>query len=105
MNIFWKRTLLRKIIKKKSWPFGAFFVSLGHQITNQKNQNMKAFNGIISIVLGLVALYLFIVSKTDQDVIIGFMTLLGSIIFILFMMMEERNEEISKLKEILFNKR
>jgi hypothetical protein len=54
---------------------------------------MKLFNGIISIALGLTSLYLmFINAKTDQDFIIGFGVMLMSIIFILFMMMEERNE-------------
>ena len=60
---------------------------------------MKAFNGIISIALGLTSLYLmFINAKTDQDFIIGFVVLMASIIFLLFMMMEERNEEISELR-------
>jgi hypothetical protein len=60
---------------------------------------MKLFNGIISIALGLTSLYLmFINAKTDQDFIIGFVVLMASIIFLLFMMMEERNEEISELR-------
>jgi uncharacterized membrane protein HdeD (DUF308 family) len=63
---------------------------------------MKTFNGIISIVLGLAALYLIMTSTTDKEVIMGFMTLLMSIIFMLFMLMEERNEEISKLRQIIF---
>jgi hypothetical protein len=60
---------------------------------------MKAFNGIISILLGLTSLYLmFINAKTDQDIIVGFVVLLGAIIFLLFMMMEERNDEIKELR-------
>ena len=60
---------------------------------------MKLFNGIISVLLGLTSLYLmFINAKTDQDFIVGFVVLLGAIIFLLFMMMEERNEEISELR-------
>ena len=63
---------------------------------------MKAFNGIISIALGLTSLYLmFINAKTDQDFIIGFVVLMASIIFLLFMMMEERNEEISELRRTI----
>jgi uncharacterized membrane protein HdeD (DUF308 family) len=63
---------------------------------------MKTFNGIISIILGLVAMYLMLTSNTDKDMIIGFMTLLLSIIFMLFMLMEERNEEISKLRQTIY---
>ena len=63
---------------------------------------MKVFNGIISVLLGLTSLYLmFINAKTDQEFIMGFGVMLLSIIFILFMMMEERNEEISKLKHTI----
>lgn len=63
---------------------------------------MKAFNGIISVLLGLTSLYLmFINAKTDQDIIIGFVVLLGAIIFLLFMMLEERNDEIKDLKYII----
>jgi hypothetical protein len=68
-------------------------------ITQLKIKHMKAFNGIISVLLGLTSLYLmFINAKTDQDFIIGFVVLMASIIFLLFMMMEERNEEISELR-------
>jgi uncharacterized membrane protein HdeD (DUF308 family) len=63
---------------------------------------MKLFNGIISVLLGLAALYLmFINAKTDQDFIVGFVVLMGSIVFMLFMLMEERNEEISKLRHTI----
>jgi hypothetical protein len=63
---------------------------------------MKLFNGIISIALGLTSLYLmFINAKTDQDFIVGFVVLMASIIFMLFMLMEERNEEISKLRHTI----
>ena len=63
---------------------------------------MKVLNGIISIALGLTSLYLmFINAKTDQDFIVGFVVLMASIIFLLFMMMEERNEEISELRRTI----
>jgi len=62
---------------------------------------MKTFNGIISVLLGLGSLYLICTSKTDKDVIVGFMVLLLSIIFMLFMLMEERNEEISGLRRTI----
>jgi hypothetical protein len=63
---------------------------------------MKLLNGIISIALGLTSLYLmFINAKTDQDFIYGFVVLMASIIFLLFMMLEERNDEVSKLKHTI----
>ena len=63
---------------------------------------MKLINGIISVLLGLAALYLmFIEAKTDMEFVTGFVVLMASIIFLLFMMMEERNEEISKLRQIV----
>jgi hypothetical protein len=63
---------------------------------------MKLINGIISVLLGLVSLYLmFIEAKTDMEFVTGFLVMMASIIFLLFMMMEERNEEISKLRQIV----
>jgi len=63
---------------------------------------MKLINGIISVLLGLGALYLmFIKAETDTEFVAGFGVMLMSIIFMLFMLMEERNEEISKLRQII----
>ena len=63
---------------------------------------MKIANGIISVVLGALALYLmFINAKTNQDFILGFTVLMTSIIFMLFMIIEERNEDIERLRRIL----
>jgi hypothetical protein len=63
---------------------------------------MKAFNGIISVLLGLTSLYLmFIKAKTDMEFVTGFLVMMASIIFMLFMLMEERNEEISKLRHTI----
>lgn len=60
---------------------------------------MKVFNGIISVLLGVAALYLmFIKAKTDMEFVCGFVVMMGSIIFMLFMLMEERNEEIAELR-------
>lgn len=64
---------------------------------------MKAFNGIISVLLGLTSLYLmFIRAKTDIEFVYGFMVMMASIIFMLFMLMEERNEEIAQLKRTIW---
>ena len=63
---------------------------------------MKVLNGSISVLLGLLALYLmFISAKTDQDIILGFMVLLMSIIFLCFMMMEEQKNEVERLRHII----
>ncbi len=60
---------------------------------------MKTFNGIISVLLGLTSLYLmFIKAKTDMEFVCGFVVMMASIIFMLFMLMEERNDEISNLR-------
>jgi uncharacterized membrane protein HdeD (DUF308 family) len=60
---------------------------------------MKLFHGIVSVLLGLVALYLmFIKAETDQDFILGFMVLLTSIIFMCFMIMAEQKNEIEFLR-------
>ena len=85
---------------------------MGHFICKPNNLNyihviklkhMKHFNGIISVLLGLTALYLmFIKAKTDMEFVCGFVVMMGSIIFMLFMLMEERNEEISQLKNTIY---
>ena len=63
---------------------------------------MKAFNGIISVLLGLTSLYLmFIKAKTDMEFVCGFVVMMASIIFMLFMLMEERNDEIEKLRHTI----
>jgi heme/copper-type cytochrome/quinol oxidase subunit 4 len=60
---------------------------------------MKLLNGIISVLLGLAALYLmFIKAETDQDMIFGFGVLLMSIIFMCFMLLEERKDEVEELR-------
>jgi heme/copper-type cytochrome/quinol oxidase subunit 4 len=60
---------------------------------------MKILNGIISVLLGLISLYLmFVKSQTDQDLILGFMVLLMSIIFMCFMIMGEQKDEIEELR-------
>ena len=60
---------------------------------------MKILNGIISIVLGFISLYLmFVKAQSDQDFIIGFLVLMMSITFMCFMIMGEQKEEIEKLR-------
>ncbi len=63
---------------------------------------MKAFNGIISVLLGLTSLYLmFIKAKTDMEFIGGFGVMLMSIIFMLFMLLEERKDEVEQLRHTI----
>lgn len=60
---------------------------------------MKILNGIISVVLGFISLYLmFVKAQSDQDFIIGFLVLMMSITFMCFMIMGEQKEEIEKLR-------
>jgi heme/copper-type cytochrome/quinol oxidase subunit 4 len=64
---------------------------------------MKILNGIISVLLGVLSLYLmFLTPQTDQDIVLGFMVLLISIIFMCFMIMGEQTEEIEKLRSTIF---
>lgn len=63
---------------------------------------MKLFHGIVSVLLGMAALYLmFIRAKTDQDFILGFGVLLMSIIFMCFMLLEERKDEVEQLRHTI----
>lgn len=63
---------------------------------------MKTFNGIISVLLGFISLYLmFFKAQNDQDIILGFGVLLMSIIFMCFMLLEERKEEVERLRQII----
>ena len=60
---------------------------------------MRLFHGIVSVLLGLVALYLmFIKAETDMDFIAGFVVLMGAIVFMCFMIMEEQKQEIERLR-------
>ena len=63
---------------------------------------MKVFHGVISVLLGVAALYLmFIKAETDQDFILGFGVLLMSIIFMCFMLLEERKDEVEQLRHTI----
>jgi uncharacterized membrane protein YhaH (DUF805 family) len=63
---------------------------------------MKILNGIISVILGIAAMYFMFFGPTSNDnLIIGFLLLLGSIIFILFMILEEQKDEVERLRHII----
>ena len=60
---------------------------------------MKIVNGILSVLLALTSVYLmFINAKTDLDFVCGFTVLVASMLFMCFMMMNEKDEEIERLK-------
>jgi len=60
---------------------------------------MKLLNGIISVLLGLLSLYImFVKAKTDVELGVGFGVLLMSIIFMCFMLLEERKDEVEELR-------
>ena len=63
---------------------------------------MKMLNGIISVLLGLLSLYMmFVKAKNDIDLGIGFGILLMAIIFMCFMLLEEQKEEVERLRKII----
>jgi hypothetical protein len=63
---------------------------------------MKILNGSVSVILGIAAMYFMFFGPTSNDnLIIGFILLLGSIIFILFMMLEEQKDEVERLRHII----
>jgi len=64
-----------------------------------KLKHMKLLNGIISVLLGLLSLYImFVKAKTDVELGVGFGVLLMSIIFMCFMLLEERKDEVEELR-------
>jgi uncharacterized membrane protein len=63
---------------------------------------MKILNGSVSMILGIASMYFMFFGPTSNDnLIIGFLLLLGSIIFILFMMLEEQKDEVERLRKYL----
>ena len=63
---------------------------------------MKIVNGIISVVLGVLALYLMFTAKTNLDLTFMFITLLMAVVFLCFVIIEEQREEISDIKQLLY---
>jgi hypothetical protein len=63
---------------------------------------MKMLNGIVSVLLGLLSLYMmFVHAKTDVELGVGFGVLLMAIIFMCFMLLEEQKEEVERLRQII----
>jgi hypothetical protein len=66
---------------------------------------MKIVNGIISVLLGVLSLYvMFIKAKSDIELGLGFGILLMAIIFLCFMMLGEQKEEIETLRRKLLGR-
>ncbi len=63
---------------------------------------MKTLNGIISVLLGFISLYvMFVWAENDAELGLGFGVLLTSIIFLLFVIVEEQKEEVGRLRQII----
>jgi len=60
---------------------------------------MKIVNGIISVLLGVLALYLMFTSKTNLDLTYMFIVLMMSIVFMCFMIIEEQKDEVERLRQ------
>jgi len=65
---------------------------------------MKLLNGIISVLLGVLALYLMFTSKSNQDLTYMFIVLMGAIVFMCFMIMEEQKDEVERLRQKIWGK-
>jgi ABC-type uncharacterized transport system permease subunit len=63
---------------------------------------MKIVNGIISVVLGGLALYLMFTAKTNLDLTFMFITLLMAVVFLCFVIIEEQKEEVNDLKRLIY---
>lgn len=65
---------------------------------------MKTFNYILSCVLALISPFqMFSWAENDLQFAFGFIIMIASIIFFLFGLIEEQKEEISELKEKIYN--
>ena len=66
---------------------------------------MKVINGIISVLLGIGALHMMLTAKSDLDLIYMFIVLMGSIVFICFMIIEEQKEEVERLRQEMWDQK
>lgn len=63
---------------------------------------MKLLNGIISVVLGFMSLYImFVKAKTNAELGVGFGVLLAAVVFMCFMIMEEQKQEVERLRGLI----
>jgi hypothetical protein len=60
---------------------------------------MKLINGIISVLLAVVSMYgMFFKAENEVELLVGFMGLIMSIVFMCFMIMSEQKDEIEWLR-------
>jgi hypothetical protein len=64
---------------------------------------MKTFNYILSLIFMIISPFqMFVWAENDLQFAFGFILMIASIIFFLFALIEERNKEISELRETLY---
>jgi len=65
---------------------------------------MKNINYALAIILAAVSPFqMFLWAEDDLGFVLGFIIMIASVIFFLFAIIEERNEEISELREKIYN--
>jgi hypothetical protein len=69
-----------------------------------KLKRMKVLNGILSSVLSILSLYLFLQAKTTLDLSFAFIVMMGAIVFILFLVIEEQRDDIEQLRRQVWEK-
>lgn len=65
---------------------------------------MKIVNGIISVLLGVLALYLMFTAKSNLDLTYMFIVLMGAVVFICFMIIEEQKDEVDRLRREMWGR-
>jgi len=65
---------------------------------------MKIVNGIISVLLGVLALYLMFTAKSNLDLTYMFITLMGAVVFMCFMIIEEQKDEVDRLRREMWGR-
>jgi len=63
---------------------------------------MKIVNGIISVLLGVLALYLMFTAKSNLDLTYMFIVLMGAVVFMCFMIIEEQKQEIERMRQTIW---
>lgn len=67
---------------------------------------MKTINYIVSCLLAVFSpVQMFYLAKNDLHFVMGFLCMIASIIFFLFALIEEKNEEISHLRQTILRYR
>jgi hypothetical protein len=66
---------------------------------------MKIVNGIISVLLGVLALYLMFTAKSNLDLTYMFIVLMGAVVFMCFMIIEEQKDEVERLRQNIWDQK